>query len=71
MEEGHKVLVFSQFVTVIERLAALMAERGWNHYVLTGETENRGTLVHEFQTSENAAVFLISLGASLWALVLS
>ena len=71
MEEGHKVLVFSQFVTVIERLAALMAERNWNHFVLTGETENRGTLVHEFQTSDDAAVFLISLKAGGFGLNLT
>ena len=63
MEEGHKVLVFSQFVTMLDILRNLVKEREWPHYYLAGETENRGDLVKSFQSAEGAAVFLISLKA--------
>ncbi|MHA3771922.1 DEAD/DEAH box helicase [Verrucomicrobiota bacterium sgz303538] len=63
MEEGHKVLVFSQFVGALEIIRDAITERGWRQFILTGGTENRGELVNEFQTTEGAAVFLISLKA--------
>ena len=71
MEEGHKVLVFSQFVSVIERLELLLAEHEWKSFVLTGETEERGKLVHDFQTTEGSAIFLISLKAGGFGLNLT
>lgn len=71
MEEGHKVLVFSQFVTMIERLTPVLTERGWKHFVLTGQTEERGELVREFQNHEGAAVFMISLKAGGFGLNLT
>jgi SNF2 family DNA or RNA helicase len=63
MEEGHKVLVFSQFVEMLERVEREVDARGWDSFMLTGETENRGELVDEFQAHEGSAVFLISLRA--------
>ena len=63
MEEGHKVLVFSQFVSALEIIEAEIAERQWRCFVLTGATENRGELVNEFQSAEGSAVFLLSLKA--------
>ena len=71
MEEGHKVLVFSQFVSMIELLQPVVAEKGWKHFVLTGATENRGPLVAEFQQTAGAAVFLISLKAGGFGLNLT
>ncbi len=62
-DEGHKVLVFSQFVTMLniirDRLVAL--ERPF-HY-LTGASRNRAQIVEGFQNDEHAAVFLLSLKA--------
>ncbi len=63
MEEGHKVLIFSQFVEMLELIEAEISERKWPVYKLTGATENRGSLVEKFQTSEGCGVFLISLRA--------
>lgn len=71
MEEGHKVLVFSQFVGMIELIQAAIAAREWHHFVLTGETEERGELVADFQTCEGSAVFLISLRAGGFGLNLT
>jgi hypothetical protein len=71
MEEGHKVLVFSQFVELLHLLRPNLEERGWPVFYLAGETENRGELVHDFQTREGAAVFLISLRAGGFGLNLT
>jgi SNF2 family DNA or RNA helicase len=71
MEEGHKVLVFSQFVGLIQLLQPLLAERKWKHFVLTGATEDRGELVASFQKTRGAAVFLISLKAGGFGLNLT
>jgi len=71
MEEGQKVLVFSQFVEMLNLLRPALAERNWPLFSLTGETENRGALVEEFQKTEGPAVFLISLKAGGFGLNLT
>jgi hypothetical protein len=71
MEEGHKVLVFSQFVELLALLKPLLEKRGWPMFYLAGETENRGKLVERFQSAEGAAVFLISLKAGGFGLNLT
>jgi len=71
MDEGHKVLVFSQFVQMLELLRAEIKKRDWPHFYLAGETENRGELVQKFQSAEGAAVFLISLKAGGFGLNLT
>jgi len=71
MEEDQKVLVFSQFVTLLDLLRPELEHRGWPVFYLAGQTENRGELVHRFQTAEGAAVFLISLKAGGFGLNLT
>jgi hypothetical protein len=71
MEEGHKVLVFSQFVTLLELLRTKVKQREWPHYFLAGDTEDRGELVQEFQAAKGGAVFLISLKAGGFGLNLT
>ncbi len=71
MEEGHKVLVFSQFVTMLDLLREKVKAREWQHFYLAGDTENRGELVKKFQASEGGAVFLISLKAGGFGLNLT
>lgn len=71
MEEGHKVLLFSQFVTMLDLLRPTIIERGWQHFCLTGATENRGELVQQFQNADGAALFLISLKAGGFGLNLT
>jgi len=71
MEEGHKVLVFSQFVELIDLLTPELKRRGWPLFRLTGETENRGELVEGFQAHEGGAVFLLSLKAGGFGLNLT
>lgn len=63
VEGGHRVLVFSQFVEMLQVLVPMLAERGWKHAYLDGSTRNRGDVVKRFQESADIPVFLISLKA--------
>ncbi len=69
--ESHKVLVFSQFVQMLDIIRAEIERRQWPHFLLTGGTEDRGPLVQNFQQSQGAAVFLISLRAGGFGLNLT
>jgi hypothetical protein len=71
MDEGQKVLVFSQFVEMLDLIRPALAERNWPMFYLSGETENRGQLVKDFQSAEGPAVFLISLKAGGFGLNLT
>lgn len=71
MEEGQKVLVFSQFVALLDMLRPTLASHQWPLFELTGETENRGALIQRFQETRGAAVFLISLKAGGFGLNLT
>lgn len=69
--EGHKVLVFSQFIQMLALIRAEVEQREWPCFYLFGETEDRGALVQNFQQSEGAGVFLISLRAGGFGLNLT
>jgi superfamily II DNA or RNA helicase len=60
--EGRRVLVFSQFVTMLELVQAELRREKIPFLVLTGQTENRAALVDAFQRGD-APVFLLSLKA--------
>ena len=57
--EGHKVLVFSQFVTMLELIRDELTQREIPHLMLTGQTENRQALVDRFQGAPAIPVFLL------------
>ena len=61
---GHKVLLFSQFTSMLENLQVKLQEAGISYYVLTGSTpkEQRLRLVEDFNRNETN-VFCISLKA--------
>ena len=59
---GHRVLVFSQFVQMLQGTVPLLAEKGFEFCYLDGKTRNRGEVVRRFQES-SIPVFLISLKA--------
>jgi SNF2 family DNA or RNA helicase len=71
VEEGQKVLVFSQFVSLLEILRSELHARQWNTFFLAGETEDRGAVVRDFQSAEGGSVFLISLKAGGFGLNLT
>ena len=61
---GHKVLVFSQFVEMLKILKTELEERGRPHFMLTGQTTQRGEVVQAFHDCKEPAVFLLSLKAA-------
>ncbi|MBM3848248.1 MAG: DEAD/DEAH box helicase, partial [Verrucomicrobia bacterium] len=71
MQEGHKVLVFSQFVEILRMVQDEVQSRQWTFFFLAGDTENRGELVDHFQDHKGSAVFLISLKAGGFGLNLT
>jgi len=61
--EGHRVLLFSQFVASLELLRQRCKMIGINSELLTGATRDRQKVVDRFQSGEGAPLFLISLKA--------
>ena len=64
VEGGHRILLFSQFTSMLELLAKRLDEAGVSHFTLQGSTPKpvRAELVRRFNNGE-AGVFLISLRA--------
>lgn len=60
---SHKILVFSQFVGMLDLIKKELHERGIAHEYLTGQTRNRAAVVASFQDNPEVRVFLISLKA--------
>lgn len=60
---SHRVLIFSSFVSFLERIAKTMKERGWAFEMLTGESTGREAIVKRFQRG-NTQFFLLSLKAA-------
>jgi SNF2 family DNA or RNA helicase len=58
---GHKVLVFTNFLAAVEFLSVDFEERGIGHLTMTGATGNREALVKQFQTRDDIKVFLLTL----------
>ena len=63
-EGGHKILLFSQFTSMLELIAARMERENISFYTITGATpkEKRLQLVKNFN-GDDTKVFLISLKA--------
>jgi superfamily II DNA or RNA helicase len=62
--EGQKVLVFSQFVQMLQLLEKECHARNISTHILTGQTKDRQEVVNAFQNDPNPGVFLLSLRAA-------
>lgn len=62
-DEGHKVLVFSQFVSMLDIIKTRLESTGRALNYLTGQTKDRKKEIEEFQTTKDPSVFLLSLKA--------
>ena len=62
-EEGHKVLVFSQFVSMLEIIRTQLEVDSRPYNYLTGQTKDRKGEIERFQTCKEPSVFLLSLKA--------
>ncbi len=63
LDGGHRVLVFSQFVSMLTILRHQMDQRQIAYCYLDGATKDRMAEVHRFNTDRTVPVFLISLKA--------
>lgn len=63
IDGGHRILVFSQFVSMLALLKEKLHERELDYCYLDGSTANRAEVVQRFQTNSAIPVFLISLKA--------
>lgn len=59
----HKILVFSQFVGMLELIRKELDQQGIQYSYLTGATKNREAEVERFQMNAATRVFLVSLKA--------
>ena len=62
--EGQKVLVFSQFVQMLQLLEEECKQHQIPTHILTGQTKDRQEVVSAFQNDANPSVFLLSLRAA-------
>ncbi|WP_166334238.1 DEAD/DEAH box helicase [Sphingobacterium chungjuense] len=61
--EQHKVIIFSQFVGMLNLIRGRLDDRKLAYSYLTGQTADRANEVEQFQTSDDRRVFLVSLKA--------
>lgn len=62
IEEGRKILLFSQFTEMLDLITDALDMAGIAYVTLTGQTKDRATPIKRFQAGE-VPVFLISLKA--------
>ncbi len=63
IDEGHKLLVFSQFTKLLGYVRTELEQRKVPFAYLDGKTRNRADIVERFQTDPDCRVFLVSLKA--------
>ncbi|MES2691582.1 MAG: DEAD/DEAH box helicase, partial [Bacteroidota bacterium] len=59
----HKILIFSQFVGMLDLIRKQLDTKDISYEYLTGQTRNRSSKVESFQNNNEVRVFLISLKA--------
>ncbi len=62
IEEGRRILIFSQFAQMLSLIEESLQEEGVDYVKLTGQTRNRSEVIDKFQSGD-VPVFLISLKA--------
>lgn len=63
LDGGHRILVFSQFVQLLKRLALWLEERGHRYESIDGKTRDRLGVCERFNADREIPVCLISLKA--------
>lgn len=63
IEEGQKVLIYSQFTSMLKIMTNLAKEKGWKFSYLDGSTADREKVVSDFQNEKDVSLFFISLKA--------
>ncbi|MDC0088258.1 SNF2 family helicase [Akkermansiaceae bacterium] len=68
---GHRVLVFSQFTTMLSLICDELDSADMDYCYLDGSTRDRSAVVDRFQKEDGPDVFLISLKAGGYGLTLT
>ncbi len=63
IDEGHRILLFSQFVDMLDIIKAWLEREGIPYEYLTGKTKDRQGAVERFNSTPSIPIFLISLKA--------
>lgn len=63
IEEGHRILLFSQFVEMLKIIETGIHANNWQSVYLDGSTKNRQAVIDEFQENSENKIFLLSLKA--------
>ena len=63
LKDNHKILVFSQFVGMLDLVKSALEKEEIEYAYLTGKTKKREEQVEDFQNDDKVRVFLISLKA--------
>jgi superfamily II DNA or RNA helicase len=61
IESGHKVVVYSQYLDMIEIIGRYLSSQKIGFATLTGSTRNRGDVIAKFQNDPDIKVFCASL----------
>lgn len=59
--EGHKCLIFTNFLATVELIGEDLEELGIGHLVMTGATGDRQSLVQRFQNDPSISAFVMTL----------
>ncbi len=62
IEEGRRILIFSQFTSMLAIIEKTLNDAGIETVILTGDTKDRDTPINQFQSGD-VPVFLLSLKA--------
>jgi SNF2 family DNA or RNA helicase len=63
LDSNHKIVIYSQYLQMIEIIKNYLTELKIEHVVLTGQSQKRGQIIEKFQTDPNVKVFVGSLRA--------
>lgn len=63
IEEKQKVLIYSQFTSMLHLMKQEATKRDWSFGSLDGSTKERETVVNRFQNDPSQALFFVSLKA--------
>jgi len=61
VENRRKILVFSQFVSMLKLIARNLEEKGFLYEYMDGKTPNRQERVEHFTSNDNIRIFLLTL----------
>ena len=63
LEEGHTILVFSQFTSMLAQVRKRLDETPYQYAYLDGKTTNRKAVIQDFNNDPDIKIFLLSLKA--------